>query len=108
MKIAIDDFGTGHSSLNYLKKFPLHVLKIDRSFIRDILVDADDRNIVEAVVGLARKFDVRVVAEGVEEKEQLNLLQDIGLDEIQGYYFSKPVPIEEFVKLLHQGCLFYR
>jgi len=94
--LAIDDFGTGYSSLSYLKKFPLNVLKIDRSFVRDVTIDADDAAIVDAILAMSRRLELNVVAEGVETKQQLNFLKDNGCERVQGYYFSKPLDFEAF------------
>ncbi|NNG14251.1 MAG: EAL domain-containing protein, partial [Gammaproteobacteria bacterium] len=93
--VAIDDFGTGHSSLGRLKRFPIDTLKIDRSFVRDILTDTDDAAIVNAIIVMAHTLRLRVVAEGVETPEQLEQLRGYGCDAIQGYLYSKPVPPEE-------------
>ena len=95
--IAIDDFGTGYSSLNYLKRFPVSSIKIDQSFVNDIHVDVDDKAIVDAVIGLGHSLNLEVVAEGVEEVEQLNYLREKGCDFIQGYLYSKPLPADTFV-----------
>ncbi|MBF0368841.1 MAG: EAL domain-containing protein [Magnetococcales bacterium] len=98
--ISVDDFGTGYSSLSYLKRFPIHALKIDRSFVRDIVQDTDDKAIVSAVISLARSLELKVVAEGVEEPEQLTYLESQGCDSFQGYIFSPPVKSDIFSELL--------
>ena len=95
--IAIDDFGTGYSSLNYLKRFPVSSIKIDQSFVNVIHVDMDDKAIVDAVIGLGHSLNLEVVAEGVEEVEQLDYLREKGCDFIQGYLYSKPLPADTFV-----------
>jgi len=100
VRMAIDDFGTGYSSLSYLKKFNVSKVKIDQSFVRDISTDEDDRAIVTAIISMARSLGIRTIAEGVETSEQLAYLQSQGCDEVQGYYFSKPVPPDDFFKLL--------
>lgn len=94
VKVSIDDFGTGYSSLSYLKKFPVDKLKIDKSFVRDVPHDRGAVAIVEAVIKLGHSFNLKVIAEGVETQEQLDFLEAIGCDEVQGYYYSKALPSE--------------
>jgi len=103
MKISLDDFGTGYSSLSYLKRFPVDILKIDRSFIQDVTENASDAMLVEMILSLAEKMNIDVVAEGVEEKEQLNFLKERNCRFIQGYFFSKPLPITEFEAFLSKS-----
>jgi diguanylate cyclase (GGDEF)-like protein/PAS domain S-box-containing protein len=102
LKVSIDDFGTGYSSLAYLKRFPLHALKIDRSFVSDISSVSDDAPIIRAVISMAHSLGLRVVAEGVETETQLSFLAAHGCDEIQGYYFSRPVAAEDCAILLKE------
>jgi diguanylate cyclase (GGDEF)-like protein/PAS domain S-box-containing protein len=101
--VAIDDFGTGYSSLSYLQKFPVDSLKIDQAFVRQISMAGHNKHIVTAVLSMARSLKLRVIAEGVETLEELSFLRAHQCDEAQGYYFSRPVPPEEFAKLLKTG-----
>lgn len=94
--LSIDDFGTGYSSLSYLKTFPIDELKIDRSFIVDTPADGDSAAIVRTIVAMARSLDLQVVAEGVEDDAQFQFLRELSCDQIQGYYFAKPMPAQEF------------
>lgn len=100
ISIALDDFGTGYSSLSYLKRLPVDILKIDRSFITDIVQEQDDRGIVDAIIRMAHGLSMTVVAEGVETAPQLELLQALDCDQIQGYWFARPMPIDELLAWL--------
>ncbi len=102
-QVAIDDFGTGYSSLSYLRKFPVDALKIDQSFVRQISTGGDDTIIVTAIIALARSLGLRVIAEGVETADQLAFLSAHQCNEVQGYYFSRPVPPHQFAELLKTG-----
>ncbi len=95
--LALDDFGTGYSSLTYLRQFPLSTLKIDRSFITEMSANAEDIAIVRAVIALAHSLHLQVIAEGVEEETQLNILKQEKCDQVQGYYFSRPLPVDELI-----------
>ncbi|MCL2690472.1 MAG: EAL domain-containing protein [Chitinispirillia bacterium] len=101
IKIAIDDFGTGYSSLSYLKRFPIDTLKIDRSFVMDMIEDQSDAHIVKTIITLAHSLDLSVIAEGVEKEAQAQYLLENGCEKMQGYLFSPPVSAAEFLKLLN-------
>jgi EAL domain-containing protein (putative c-di-GMP-specific phosphodiesterase class I) len=96
VRIVFDDFGTGYASLSYLKKFPLDGLKIDRTFVHDLLVDADDAAIVSSTIGLSRQLGLTVIAEGIENEATGDLLLRMGCEEGQGYFFGRPMPIQDF------------
>jgi EAL domain-containing protein (putative c-di-GMP-specific phosphodiesterase class I) len=102
VRIAIDDFGTGYSSLAHLKRLPVDVLKIDRSFVRDLRTDPSDRLIVRSTIELAHNLGLQVVAEGVEDAPTAEHLADFGCDHAQGYYFSRPVPAPELTTWLRK------
>jgi diguanylate cyclase (GGDEF)-like protein len=98
--VSVDDFGTGYSSMSYLQRFPIDKLKIDRGFVKELMSRADDASIVKAIISLAHGLRLKVVAEGVETPEQLQLLQSLGCDQYQGYHFSPPLPAPEFAELV--------
>jgi diguanylate cyclase (GGDEF)-like protein/PAS domain S-box-containing protein len=102
VRMAIDDFGTGYSSLNYLKQFPVDTLKIDQSFIRNLPDNKDDAQITRTIIAMAHNLGLGVIAEGVETKEQLEFLQQVQCEEVQGYYFSRPIPDNDLVKLINK------
>ena len=102
VNLSIDDFGTGYSSLSYLSRFPIDVLKIDRSFVTNITRDANDAALVASIINLAHNLKLSVIAEGVETEEQLDYLRSHGCDEMQGYYVSRPLPADQFERFLRQ------
>ncbi len=103
VRLAVDDFGTGYSSLSYLTRFPIDALKLDQSFLLDVINGSEDAIVVSAVVAMGKSLKHRVIAEGVETIDQLAFLQAHGCDEGQGYIFSRPVVAQQFAKLLETG-----
>jgi diguanylate cyclase (GGDEF)-like protein len=101
IRVSIDDFGTGYSSLSYLKQFPIDTLKIDRSFVKDLATDANDAAIAAAIIVLAHSLKLQVIAEGVETQAELDILKRHACDKMQGYFFSRPIPVKELEALLH-------
>lgn len=99
IKISLDDFGTGYSSLSYLKKLPINKLKIDRSFIQDIAHNDNDKAIVASIIDMAHHLNLNVIAEGIETKDQLDILCRHNCREVQGYYFSRPLPASELERV---------
>ena len=100
VRLAIDDFGTGYSSLAYLRRFPIHKLKMDQSFVRDLGTTEGDVVIAQAIVNLGRNLHLEVVAEGIETADELSALRAYGCETMQGYHFARAVPAEEIVRLL--------
>jgi EAL domain-containing protein (putative c-di-GMP-specific phosphodiesterase class I) len=103
LQLAIDDFGTGYSALNYLSRYPVNFIKIDKSFIVDVATEDKARSLAAVLINMAKVLDVQVVAEGVETKAQLDVLKELGCDYIQGYYFSKPLRADDFIDFVRQS-----
>ena len=103
VRTAIDDFGTGYSSLNYLKQFPVDILKIDRSFIQNLPQNADDAQITRTIIAMAHNLGMGVIAEGVETREQLEFLISADCEEVQGFLLSKPLPVSDLLPLLQSN-----
>jgi EAL domain-containing protein (putative c-di-GMP-specific phosphodiesterase class I) len=103
--IAIDDFGTGYSSLSYLKRWRVDTLKIDRSFVRDLVTDLSDLAIVSAIIAMARHLHIQVVAEGIEGWQQLEKLRQLGCSYAQGYLFARPAPAQDCLRYLNGNPL---
>ena len=103
VKVSIDDFGTGYSSLSFVRRFPIDTLKVDQSFIRDIVEDEDDASITRAIIAMGRSLRLDIVAEGVESASQLAILRAEGCHKAQGYYFSRPVPVNALADWLEAG-----
>jgi len=100
ISLAMDDFGTGYSSLSYLQRLPLDVLKIDRTFVKDLEFNKDNAVICNTIIAMAHNLGLQVIAEGVETQEQFDYLRDHGCDQIQGFLFSKPLPAEQLEEML--------
>jgi EAL domain-containing protein (putative c-di-GMP-specific phosphodiesterase class I) len=105
VRLAIDDFGVGYSSLAQIKRFPIDTLKVDSSFIRDIPQNREDRAITEAIIAMGRTLSLTVIAEGVETKEQEEFLRDHACDQSQGYYFSKPISSDDFIRFMQEQAI---
>ncbi len=96
IRLSVDDFGTGYSALSYLKSYPFDTLKIDKSFVQDVMKEQEDASLVKAIINMAHSLGLRVIAEGVEEEAQTHFLQHEGCDYSQGYFYSRPIPENEF------------
>jgi diguanylate cyclase (GGDEF)-like protein/PAS domain S-box-containing protein len=102
VRLSVDDFGTGYSALGYLKSYPFDTLKIDKSFVQDVIKETEDAALVKAIITMAHSLGLKVIAEGVEEREQLTFLENHGCDYAQGYFFSRPIPVDDFSNWLHE------
>lgn len=100
VSFSVDDFGTGYSSLSYLKRLPVDVLKIDRSFIKDVIDNTEDASLVETIISIGKNLNLKLIAEGAEDKKQVDYLAKLQCDSVQGYYFSRPIPADKFAELL--------
>jgi EAL domain-containing protein (putative c-di-GMP-specific phosphodiesterase class I) len=107
VQLAIDDFGTGYSSLSYLTKFPIHFLKIDQSFVREAPDNKSVNSIISATIAMAHSLKLKVIAEGVENKAQLEFLKSLGCDIAQGYLISKPLPAQDYIRLIENSATRY-
>jgi len=105
LTLAIDDFGTGYSSFSYLRQFRVSKLKIDRAFIRDVAINPDDAAITSAIISMAKSLNLKVIAEGVEDEAQMLFLRAHHCDEIQGYYFSKPLAVDKVADILRRTAV---
>jgi EAL domain-containing protein (putative c-di-GMP-specific phosphodiesterase class I) len=105
VQLALDDFGTGYSSLSYMRRFPIDALKVDQSFVRDLTTDEDDASVVSAVINMGKSLHMRVVAEGVETREQCSFLEQHKCSEAQGFHFSRPLQAKGFADLLRSASL---
>ncbi len=105
VSLSLDDFGTGYSSLNYLRRFPVDTLKIDQSFVRDVSNDPSGASVITSIIDIAHNLNLTAIAEGVETQDQLDFLRAKNCDSVQGFFFSKPLPEDEFVKFVQQGPL---
>ena len=108
VQIALDDFGTGYASLNYLKHFPVDLLKIDKAFLKNVCVDKQDSAIIAAILVLARSLKMSVIAEGVETREQIEFLESVNCDAMQGFYFSRPLPHQQLYDFLRSDDFIFR
>lgn len=96
IRLSVDDFGTGYSALSYLKSYPFDTLKIDKSFVQDVMKEPEDASLVRAIINMAHSLGLNVIAEGVEEESQTHFLQQEGCDFCQGYFYSRPLPAKDF------------